>query len=98
MISYFHKDVYFGTWQDQDSDPTFCHRTIKALGHKESDVKMIKFPIQLRNDQSFIFSENKELCLLETEESEVEIDGELTVQTKSVVAAIIEGEQIFPKV
>lgn len=97
MIAYFHKDTYFGTWQDQDADPSFCHRTIRALGHNEKDVLMIKFPMQLRNDQSFIFSENKELCLLETEEVEIEIDGQLTTQLKSSIVNTIEGIQIFPK-
>ena len=76
MIAYFHKEKFLRfILNDNDIDKK---RLIKALGHKEKDVEIIRYDINLRNDDAFYFDENKDLIMVESEEQDVveEVEGE----------------------
>jgi hypothetical protein len=90
MLAYFYQNEFFGVWQDQENEPDWTNRTIKALGHNKTDVVIKKFPSQ-PNVQSYYFDANKDLILVNQEVQVVEGE-ELTV---NVASDPIEGELIF---
>ena len=89
MYAYFHKNKFLRfILNDDDGDKK---RIIKALGHREQDVEIIKYNIALRNDDAFYFDENKDIVMVKSEEQDVveEIENENgkieLVETKRIV-------------
>lgn len=93
MIAYFYKGKFFGTWQDQQNESEWLKRTARALGHNLNDVEARHFGLSLRNDQSFIFNEDKDIVLINREEVKETVDVEEEVETEIVVS----GKKAFTK-
>lgn len=95
MIAYFKKEneefKLFGIWQDQINDPTFCSRTITALGHNPNEVKILHYGYILRNDTSYTFDEGHNLNLINIDETDVEIEGKPKKIKKAYVSQSIPG-------
>lgn len=101
MYAYFHKGEFKKFILNDDKD--LRKRLSRAMGHKEKDVEVYRFRVQLRNDANYYFDENKDLVILREEEREVvqEVEGEdgvtlqeTILQTVSIVDRVIEKEDL----
>jgi len=96
MLAYFLNNVFVGIWQDQSRVEGFFERTIKAMGHVNENVEFYRYGFSPRNSESFIFNDDKQLCVLTKETQEVEVDGVLIEREVSFISNTIDGEKLYP--